>query len=309
MHYLLRSSGISSPRLLIPILGIGFMVLEYLLSRLVHHDEETHDLRESASSLVVSTIHHLLKPLESGIAALPFTFAYDHRLLHFSATDPLAIVSLFLATEFMYYWQHRLSHSIRWMWATHAVHHSPTRLNLTAAVRLGWTGNISGNFLFFIPLAWVGFHPLAILVMLALNLFYQFFIHTELSPRLGPLEWVLNTPAHHRVHHASNEACLDKNFGGVLIVFDRLFHTFAEAPSDEKLRYGLKGGEPTLNPLRIAFGEWATLIRDMWNAPTILDKVLVCWAAPGSQPRWRSENLGMMPKCVPGTQSQEKQPS
>ena len=109
------------------------------------------------------------------------------------------------------------------MWATHAVHHSATKLNFTAAIRLGWTGNISGNFLFFLPLIFIGFHPFAVIGMLGVNLFYQFFIHTELVSRLGPLEWILNTPAHHRVHHASNPACLDKNYGGILIVFDRIF--------------------------------------------------------------------------------------
>ena len=110
-------------------------------------------------------------------------------------------------------------------------HDSPTKLNLTAAIRLGWTGNISGNFLFFLPLVWIGFHPFAVVTMLGINLTYQFLIHTELAPRLGPLEFVLNTPAHHRVHHASNEACLERNYGGMLIIFDRLVRHFRTAPS------------------------------------------------------------------------------
>jgi sterol desaturase/sphingolipid hydroxylase (fatty acid hydroxylase superfamily) len=152
------------------------------------------------------------------------------------------------------------------MWATHAVHHSATRLNLTAAIRLGWTGNISGNFLFFLPLALLGFHPAAIGAMLGANLLYQFFIHTELAPRLGPLEWVLNTPRHHRVHHASNATCLDKNYGGVLIIFDRLFGTFAEPPQAEPLRYGLVGAAPSYNPIAIALGQWIAMLRDARRA-------------------------------------------
>ena len=95
-----------------------------------------------------------------------------------------------------------------------------------------------GGGLFFLPLTLLGFHPLAVIGMFVLNLLYQFFLHTEHAPRLGPLEWVLNTPAHHRVHHASNASCLDKNFAGVFIVWDRLFGTFAAAPTDEKLRFG-----------------------------------------------------------------------
>lgn len=269
-------------RLTILAVAVGFMVLEYLLSRLAHHDEQTHDLAESAASLGVALGQNLIRIAEAGIVAVPFAVAYSHRLFDFNQLTPVAIGALFLATEFVYYWHHRASHRIRWLWATHAVHHSPTKLNLTAAIRLGWTGSISGHFLFFVTLAWIGFHPFAIVAMLGANLLYQFFIHTELAPRLGPLEWVMNTPAHHRVHHASNQSCLDKNYGGVLIVFDRLFGTFAEAPKDEKLRYGVVNGMPTLNPIRIAFGEWIALIRDVRNASSVPEKLHAIFAPPGS---------------------------
>jgi sterol desaturase/sphingolipid hydroxylase (fatty acid hydroxylase superfamily) len=274
----------TNPALRLTILAVatGFMVLEYMLSRLAHHDDRTHDLAESATSFGVALGQNVVRAIEAGIVAVPFAFAYNHRLLVFDPYAPLAIVTLFFATEFIYYWHHRASHRIRWMWATHAVHHSATRLNLTAAIRLGWTGNISGNFLFFLPLAWLGFHPVAIVAMLVVNLLYQFFIHTELAPRLGPLEWVLNTPAHHRVHHASNTACLDRNYGGMLIVFDRLFGTFAEAPKDEKLRYGLVGGKPTLNPIRVALGEWAAMFRDVRGASSLTAACRALFAPPGS---------------------------
>lgn len=279
-------------RLTVLAVAIGFMVLEYLLSRLARHDGETHDLAESAASLGVALGQNLVRAIEAGIVAVPFAFAYGHRLFDFDPYAPATIAALFLATEFVYYWHHRASHRIRWMWATHAVHHSATRLNLTAAIRLGWTGNISGNFLFFLPLAWLGFHPVAIVAMLGVNLLYQFFIHTELAPRLGPLEWVLNTPAHHRVHHASNSACLDRNYGGVLIVFDRLFGTFAEAPNDEKLRYGLVGGTRTINPIRIALGEWAAMFRDVRRASSLTAMWSALFAPPGSvRPRERPSTL------------------
>jgi sterol desaturase/sphingolipid hydroxylase (fatty acid hydroxylase superfamily) len=253
-----------STRSLIVATALGFIALEYALGRLVHRD--IHDWRESATSLAVALGQNAMRALEAGVVAVPFFFVYDHRLLDVSATDPLALSVLFLGSEFLYYWQHRASHRIRWMWATHAVHHSATRLNLTAAIRLGWTENISGNFLFFLPLALLGFHPVAIVAMLGINLLYQFFIHTELAPRLGPLEWVLNTPRHHRVHHASNETCLDKNYGGVLIIFDRLFGTFAEPPQAEPLRYGLVGAAPSYNPIAIALGQWIAMLRDARRA-------------------------------------------
>lgn len=270
-----------SARLTVLAIAVGFMLLEYLLSRLAHHDDETHDLAESAASFGVAVGQNLMRAVEAGLVAAPFALAYDHRLFDFSATTPLSIVALFLASEFVYYWHHRASHRIRWMWATHAVHHSATKLNLTAAIRLGWTGNISGNFLFFLPLAWIGFHPFAIVAVFGVNLLYQFFIHTELAPRLGPLEWILNTPAHHRVHHASNDACLDKNYGGVLIMFDRLFGSFAAAPADEKLRYGLVGVEPSLNPLKIALGEWLAMIDDLRRAESWRERIAALFAPPG----------------------------
>jgi sterol desaturase/sphingolipid hydroxylase (fatty acid hydroxylase superfamily) len=252
------------------------------LGRLVAHDNKTHDIAETAASFGLAIGQNIIRGLEAGVVAIPFVVAYNFRLFDFDQTTPLAVAALFLATEFAYYWQHRAAHRIRWMWATHSVHHSATKLNLTAAIRLGWTGNISGSFLFFVPLAWLGFHPFSILSMLGINLIYQFFIHTEMAPRLGPLEWVLNTPAHHRVHHASNRSCLDKNYGGMLIIFDRLFGTFAEAPRDEKLRYGLIGVAPSRNPLRIAFGEWIAMWHDFRAAASAKARLRALFAPPGS---------------------------
>lgn len=139
---------------------------------------------------------------------------------------------------------------------------------------------MTGAFVFFLPLAWVGFHPIAIGLMLSLGLLYQFFLHTAYDVRLGPLEWILNTPAHHRVHHASNEPCLDTNYGSTLIVFDRMFGTFAQAPPGEPLRYGLKGCHPSNNPFEIAFGEWRRLLKDVRAAPNLGARIKVLFGAP-----------------------------
>jgi sterol desaturase/sphingolipid hydroxylase (fatty acid hydroxylase superfamily) len=267
-----------STRLMILATSLGFMGLEYFLGRLAQHD--THDLHESAASLGIAVGQSLLRAAEATLVAVPFTFVYQHRLFDFEQNTPLAIASLFVATEFVYYWHHRASHRIRWLWATHAVHHSATRLNFTAAIRLGWTGNISGNFLFFLPLIWLGLHPLAVVGMLGVNLFYQFFIHTELVRRLGPLEWILNTPAHHRVHHSSNAGCLDKNYGGILIVFDRWFGTFTEAPRDEALRYGLVSGRRSYNPFRIAFGEWLSMFQEFFGASSLRQRLSALFGPP-----------------------------
>jgi len=158
---------------------------------------------------------------------------------------------LFVGVEFIYYWQHRAGHEVRWFWASHSVHHSVTHYNLSAAYRLGWTAGFTGQALFYLPLAVLGFHPLAIFAMLGLNLLYQFGLHTTLVPKLGVLEAVLNTPSHHRVHHASNLDYLDANYGGVLIVFDRWFGTWRPERDDVVPVYGLVTPLRSHNPLVI----------------------------------------------------------
>lgn len=265
----------------------GFTTLliagEYLYARLAAHDEEIaarHDLRETAASVGVAVGDLLIRILMGGLVALPLMAAYEHRVLDLDLTRPWTVVALILGVELCYYWYHRASHRIRWMWATHAVHHSATHFNLSAAVRLGWTGPLTFAYLFFLPLAVLGFHPVAIAGVMLVGLLYQFFLHTSLDIDLGPLEYVLNTPRHHRVHHASNDACLDRNYGSMLIIYDRLFGTFAEAPRGERLRFGLKGRAPSFNPLQIALGEWVHLYRDVRATPGLWGKLKVLLGAP-----------------------------
>jgi sterol desaturase/sphingolipid hydroxylase (fatty acid hydroxylase superfamily) len=246
------------------LLAVVLIAIEYGWHRL--RGTDGYDLKESASSLLVAGGRIVTRGVSGLVQAPVFLWAHDHRLFTIAAGGAFTIGMLFLLSEFLYYWFHRASHVVRWMWASHCVHHSPTRLNLSAAYRLGWTDLISGNWLFFLPAVLIGFDPVMVLGMMGANLSYQFFLHTEAVRSLGPLEWVLNTPAHHRVHHASNAQCLDKNYGGVLIVYDRLFGTFAKAPADEPLRYGLLSKAPSYNPVTILFREWLDIARDLLHA-------------------------------------------
>ncbi|MBY0421837.1 MAG: sterol desaturase family protein, partial [Parvularculaceae bacterium] len=182
------------------------------------------------------------------------------------AADWRVWVAGFFAVEFAYYWMHRWSHTVRWLWTSHSVHHSAAEFTLPAAIRLGWTNVFSGAWLVFAPLMLLGFPPLVVVVLLAANLKYQFLLHTELVGKLGPLEWILNTPSYHRVHHASNPVYLDRNFGGVLIVFDRLFGTFAAERNEEKIVYGLVEPLRSNNPFAIALHEWGRMGRDALRA-------------------------------------------
>ncbi|MBO6730579.1 MAG: sterol desaturase family protein [Maricaulis sp.] len=172
----------------------------------------------------------------------------------------------FFVLEFFYYWQHRFSHTIRWFWTSHAVHHSTNEFTLPAATRLGWTSTLTGAWLVFVPMALMGFHPVLISTLMLANLRYQYFIHTDAIGKLGPLEWVFNTPSHHRVHHGSNPEYLDKNFGGFLIVFDRLFGSFAEERENNPAVYGLTKPVLSNNPFVIALHEWGNLFADLRRA-------------------------------------------
>jgi len=189
-------------------------------------------------------------------------------------------VALFFCDEFSYYWFHRVSHECRFFWASHVVHHSSQRYNLSTALRQTWTGNLI-TFVFWIWLPIVGFEPVMIMTMKAISLLYQFWIHTELVRSIGPFEKVLNTPSHHRVHHGSNPRYIDRNHGGTLIIWDRLFGTFEPENPLDPPRFGLTQNIHTYNPVRIAFHEWIQMFRDAWNAPGWRNKFRYVFGNPG----------------------------
>jgi sterol desaturase/sphingolipid hydroxylase (fatty acid hydroxylase superfamily) len=193
-------------------------------------------------------------------------FAWSHRLFTVPLNGAGAVVVLVVAQDFSYYWFHRCSHRVRWFWATHAIHHSSNEFNLATSYRFGWTGRLSGVAIFYVPMIWLGFAPSPVFVAAGIGLLYQFWLHAEWIGKLGWLEYVLNTPSHHRVHHASNAEYLDRNYGGIFIVFDRMFGTFVAERDDLPCRYGLVTPLRSNNPIVIAFHEWGALGRDLWRA-------------------------------------------
>jgi sterol desaturase/sphingolipid hydroxylase (fatty acid hydroxylase superfamily) len=191
----------------------------------------------------------------------------------------------FVLEEFACYWYHRCAHRVRFMWSTHSVHHSPDELTLASAYRLAWTPVLSATWVFFLPLVWLGFSLAAVFGLLATSLIYQFWLHWTLIPKLGVLEGVLNTPSAHRVHHASNADYIDKNFGGVVIVFDRLFGTYKAEDAAVPLKYGLVHPVTTNNPLVIVYGDFIEPIRELWSAKSWGDRWRLIFMPPG----WRPE--------------------
>lgn len=189
-----------------------------------------------------------------------------------------ATAGALLAWDFIYYWNHRIQHESRWLWAIHVVHHSSEHYNLTTALRQP-VADVFGMFVPYGLMAFLGFRPGVIENARALNLIYQFWIHTEAIGKLGAAEEVLNTPSHHRVHHGVQEEYLDKNHGGILIIWDRLFGTFQR--EGQRVRYGLTKNIESFNPLRIASHEYADIVRDVAASTSWRERIGHVFAHPG----------------------------
>lgn len=202
---------------------------------------------------------------------------------------------LFVLDDFSYYWFHRSNHSVRLLWAGHVNHHSSQYLNFGTALRQG-VGERIHKFLFWLWLPLLGFDAAMIVTMIALNLFYQFWIHTRSVGRLHPwIEAVFNTPSHHRVHHGSNPRYLDRNHGGVLIVWDRLFGTFSEERDDDPVRYGLTKNLNSDNPWTVLSHEYRAIARDLRQA----DSWRVRWACVFGPPGWRGDSVRAPQRAAP----------
>ncbi|HEX4337151.1 MAG TPA: sterol desaturase family protein [Polyangiaceae bacterium] len=219
-----------------------------------------------------------------------YAFLYAHRLFEVG-TGAGAWVLLVFAEDFTYYAWHRASHEVRFMWAAHENHHSSERFNLSTALRQSWTTPFTlPLFYFWLPLA--GFRPEMILTQISVSLIYQYWVHTELIGKLGPLEWIMNTPSHHRVHHGSNVEYLDRNHAGIFIVWDRLFGTFE--PERARVLYGLTKNIETFRPVTIAFHEWAAMLRDVRAARTFGDRLGHLFRPPGWSPDGSTQTAAEM---------------
>ncbi len=240
--------------------------------------------RDTATSLAMglgSLGWDLLWSLPIAVAnGLLFGWLYDLTPWTVPMTWQWIVVAVFV-TDFFYYWSHRTHHRVRILWASHVVHHSSRRYNLSTALRQPWTGFT--GWIFYVPMAVVGFHPAVIAFSYGVNLVYQFWIHTERIGKLPrPVEYLFNTPSHHRVHHGSQGSYLDRNYGGIVILWDRLFGTFT--PETERVVYGLTKNIGTFNPLRVAFQEYASIARNIRSAPNWRGRLGYVFAEPGWRP-------------------------
>ncbi len=241
---------------------------------------DNYSLIDTLANAGLALMHQASDALAWTLLIGVFYLVYQHRLFDLSPASVWTVLALVIAQDFFYYWFHRVSHRVRWLWASHVTHHSSERLNLSTAFRQSLTYPISGMWLFWLPLAWLGFRPANIVAVVAINLAFQFFVHTQAIGRLGWLEAVFNTPSNHRVHHARNPRYLDRNYAGVLMIWDQLFGTFV--PEDPALpcEYGIVGQVHSYNPLTLTFHEWRAMFADARRATSPRASLQQLWCPP-----------------------------
>lgn len=238
--------------------------LELILSNLSHRKAYT--LKDSFTNLYLMLLNSGIDLLFRLVYVAILQYFFLHAVMHWQNAFTYWLI-LLLAEDFVYYWLHRFDHEIRFFWATHVTHHSSEELNFSVGFRSSVFQPLY-RFIYFIPLAWLGFKPLDIVFMYSATQIWGIFVHTKMIKKMGWLEYILVTPSHHRVHHASNPKYLDKNMGMFLIVWDKLFGTFqAELPDSEyqPIKYGLTKNIEKPNAVNIVFHEWKQMWKDVFQ--------------------------------------------
>jgi sterol desaturase/sphingolipid hydroxylase (fatty acid hydroxylase superfamily) len=273
--------------------AIPFFIVTVIFESIVISKKQpkSFHLKDTFASLAMGIGNVISNLLSKLLVVFVLVFLYENFRL---TTIPFAWWSWLLilfADDFCYYWAHRIGHESRFFWASHIVHHSSQKYNLSTALRQTWTGGFF-SFIFYLILPIIGFHPLMIFTQMSIGLLYQYWIHTELIYKMPRwFETIFNTPSHHRVHHGSNPLYLDRNHAGIFIVWDKLFGTFQPELKDEKVIYGLTSNIKTYNPLKIAFHEWIAVFKDALTAKTTFVNKLKYFIKP---PGWKHDGTGIL---------------
>lgn len=263
------------------------VILEVVLTVKVRLEE--YELKDARTSILMGLGNVAIGLFTKGIILSIFYLIYNFYHLFEISFVWWAWVLLLFAEDFCYYWFHRISHESRLFWASHVVHHSSKKYNLSTALRQTWSGSFY-TFIFWFPLILIGFHPVMVLVQMSISLIYQYWIHTELINKMPKwFEFIFNTPSHHRVHHATNAQYLDRNHAGIFIIWDRLFGTFE--PEVEKPIYGLVKNIETYNPIKVAFIEWYAMFKDFFTSKiSIKNRFLYLIKPPG----WKHDGTSIL---------------
>lgn len=276
-------------------LALGFIILEMLICW--YYKKKHITFQEAVANFGTALGNQTMNVLVAAGVYVAYGYLWEnYRLIDSLQMNAVNFILLLLAIDFIFYWVHRWGHHVNIMWAAHSPHHSAEEMNFFVALRASVTQRLF-SFLFFWPLTLIGFKPIDIYAMTGLHLFISFLHHTELIPKLWRwIEYIFTTPSHHRVHHGINFVYLDKNFGEFLIVWDRLFNTYAE--EEEKVVYGMYNPPNTWNPITINFHYYQLLWKDAMAAPRWVDKFKI-WFMPLG---WRPQGLPPKPALKEVTQ-------
>lgn len=268
-------------RVAIPLYVLGILI-ELVAIRYWQRKGEF-ETRDAFTSLLMGAGNVAAGLLLGFVSVTALLWVWQFRFLDLGLHWWVFVVA-FIFDDLRYYCYHRIAHRVRWVWAEHVNHHSSQHYNLTTALRQSWTGQMTGMFVLQVPMVLIGFHPAVIAFVYGFNLIYQFWIHTEAIDKLPrPIEFIFNTPSHHRVHHATNPRYLDANYAGTLIIWDRMFGTFVEELPEDMPRYGIVKNVGTFNPVRVAFHEWVGMFKDVFSSGLTLRQRLMYMIAP---PGW-----------------------
>lgn len=258
----------------IPLFAVLIAVEAWLT---VREDRDEYDRKDAWTNIFLGFGSVAFGALFGIFIGVIYTAVYEFAPYKLPADAWWTWVILFFLDDFAYYWFHRVSHECRFFWNFHVVHHSSESYNLSVAVRQSWFSGIA-HWIFYLPIMLLGFAPWMFALMHGFNLIYQFWIHTKLIDRLGPLEYILNTPSHHRVHHGTNEKYLDKNYAGVLIIWDRMFGSFT--PEEEEPDYGLITQLNDHNLLWVNTHAWVEMWAAMRTQTTLAGKLRCVFGSP-----------------------------
>ncbi len=264
------------PQLLaIPIFAVAMAIEAFLILK---SGQKDYDTKDAGNNILIGILSVVFGSALAFITTPIYFFAYENAPVQLSMSVWWVWLLLIIFDDFAYYWFHRISHESRLFWNFHVVHHSSNEYNFSVAVRQSWFGGIA-HWIFYVPLAFLGFPFWAFALVHGSNLLYQFWIHTELVKRLPyPIEFVFNTPSHHRVHHGVNSEYLDKNYGGILIIWDRIFGTFE--PEKAKVKYGITTPLNSYNPLWANTHAWFEMYGSIRGKNTFLGKLRCIFASP-----------------------------
>ncbi len=263
------------------------MAIEITVARV--RQRSAYRLADAINSVSLGTMSQVAGVFTRLLSLGIYVWIYEQaRLFDLPATSVLIWIGALLVYDFLYYWHHRLGHEVNILWAAHVVHHQSEEFNLSTALRQTSSGFLLG-WVFYLPMAVAGVPPLVFASVALIDLLYQYWIHTEQIGRLGWFDRIFASPSNHRVHHGVNDQYVDKNYGGILIVWDRLFGTFQEERADDPVIYGTRAPLHSWNPLWANLDTYVDLARDSWRAKRWSDKLRVWVARPG----WRPNDVAL----------------